>query len=108
MVRDPRVRCARTIEDGCEDEQLFDNRIDFDGSMSESSVVCHSRPECTRAREAETPQKYFPARNGEQRDSNESENVDGDNVNKRPSILTLDVPPWKCPWMTFAQHRAGL
>src|SRR6185436_19280769 len=78
------------------------------GSMGESAVVRHSRPQRTRAREAETPQEYFPSRIGEQRDSDDSENVDGDDVNERPSIRALDVPPRKCPRMTFAKPRAGL
>lgn len=108
MVRYPRARHARTIEHGCEDEHLFDNRIEFHGSMGESAVVRHSRPQRTCAREAQTPQKYSPSRNGEQRDSDESESVDGDDVNERPGILRLDVPPWKCPRMTFAKPRAGL
>ena len=86
MVRDPRVRRPRTIEHRSEDEHLFNDRIEFHGTMGKSAVVRHGRPQSTCAREAQTPQKYFPSRNREQRNSDENENVDGDDVNERPSI----------------------
>ena len=85
------------LNTAAKDEHLFDDRIEFHGTMGKSAVVRHSRPQRTRAREAQTPQKHFPSRNREQRDSDENENVDGDDGKRapkyysRPRLSTMEV-----------------
>src|SRR5438105_3572911 len=100
MVRDPRMWRPRSIEHSSADEHLLDNRIEPHSPMGKRAVVRHRRAQCAHAGETEAPQKEFPSRNREHRDSNESENVDGKDVHESQRILSFDFPPWKRPWMT--------
>src|SRR5437660_3703838 len=103
MVRDPRVWRSRSIEHGGSDEELLDNRVELHSPMCKRAVIRHRRAQCAHAGETKAAQKDFPSWNREQRDSDESENVDCQDVHKSPRILSFGFPPWKRPWMTFGK-----
>ena len=109
MVRDPRVQRARTIEHRCEDEHLFDDRIEFHGTMGKSAVVRHSRPSAPALARLRLHKNISHPGIGNSAIPMRTRMWTVTMVNERPSItLVLDFPPWKCSWMTFAKSRAGL
>jgi hypothetical protein len=70
VICDPCTRRARAVEDRKEYKKLFDNRIQFDSTMSQRAMVTDRRSERAHSRHNQSTQKQSPTRQRKQYEPN--------------------------------------
>jgi len=103
VIRDPRARRTRSIEDSTKNKELFENRIQFNRAMSEGAMVSDRGSESTQAGENQCREEYFPSRRRKQHDTNQCQYMYGNYVNKRPGVFFFDLPPFQRPRMLSSE-----
>src|SRR5262245_55479326 len=101
MVGNPGTRSAGTIETREKNQKLLDGRMKFYGAMSETTMVADCRSQAARAGHKQGAQKYLPARQRKQYESHSRQYMNGDDINHDPEILSIRLPPRRCPRVFF-------
>lgn len=104
MVRDPRARRARSIEDREENENLFDDDVEFHCTVGQSTMVTDRGAQAAQCCNGRCCEEHLPPGKGKKKQSSGRKDMDDYEINKYGAVGAIGFPPGLGPGMLLGKY----